>query len=153
MSLGHPTLGQVLAYIDRFSLDLEPRGPVTFSWPAAHLDGLVGRLDMLIESREIHKFGYDYATEIVSFDTMGENDLHQQVQRRLDHHLCSAIQNLAATIDHGIQGRLRNVWGSSTAQTVLPGVLDACPDIAFKEQIILNPSVLPLLPSLVCEIS
>ena len=53
-------------YIDRFSLDSEPRGHVTFYWPVAHLDDLVSRLDMPIESREICKFDYDYATETPS---------------------------------------------------------------------------------------
>ena len=64
---------------------------------------------------------------------MPERDIHQQVQRRLDHLLCSAIQNLAATVgDEEMQNRLRNVRETGTGQVALPG-LNACPDMSFAE--------------------
>ncbi len=83
---------------------------------------------------------------------MAESGLHQQVQRSLDHLLVSAIQNLAAMVDNeDIRGRLRNVRGTGTEHIVLPGRLNACPDISFTE---LLPAAFVQrdIPSLVGEI-
>ncbi len=156
ISFGRPTLDQVLTHIDRVSRDLELPGPVTFHWPATRLDNLVRhhRIIVLCESHQILNFNYNYATETVSFDTMVERNLHEQVQLGINQLLESAIRSLAATVDNEeMRGRLRTVARTGIAGVVQPGRLRTEPDIAFRERLMLSPPLPPpILPSLVGEI-
>ena len=154
-SLGHPTFEQVLAHLDSVSRDPTRRGPVVFHWPITELNGLVfnSRIVTLCESHEIRKFDYDYSTQTVFFDTMGQSRLHYKVQKGLRDFLEEAIEDLAESIDDPtMKLRLENVSEDGTAEIVMPGRLQASADVSFTETLSAVHPVQRSFPSFVCEI-
>ncbi len=132
--------------MSRVRCDLEERGPVTFHWPADSLNHL-SKLDW----RFVSKFDFDYATEMVSFDTAREKKLYDRVQRRLGDHLRAAICRLATTVgEDAMRARLERFEVASTLPIDVPGSFLSCPDVAFGE--ILPFPLTPVLPSFLCEI-
>ncbi|KAK3896504.1 hypothetical protein C8A05DRAFT_48452 [Staphylotrichum tortipilum] len=122
---------------------------LSFHWQASEVDELSEQLDArLVELDEpnIRRFEYDYESETVYLDIMGESTLHYQVQRRLRNYINSRIaQLLAMTNDARIRDLLRSIEELGTADIKYESKICKQPDASFGQA--------GTLPSLVCEVS
>ncbi len=122
-----------------------------FHWQASQVDELLEQLDdQLAEADEpkIHRFEYDYESETVYLDIMGESDLHYQVQaglrRCIEDHLAE-LPTLATIDDPEIRHLIRSIKERGTVLIKHESKIRKQADVSFGQA--------GTLPSLVCEVS
>jgi hypothetical protein len=113
------------------------------------VDDLSEELDarlIQLDQPKIRRFEYDYESETVYLDIMGESVLHYKVQIGLRDHIKNHIAKLLATAnDPTIRDALRSVDEPGTANIKSDGKMFKQADVSFGQA--------GTLPSLVCEVS
>jgi hypothetical protein len=113
------------------------------------VDDLSEKLDarlIQLDQPKIRRFEYDYESETVYLDIMGESVLHYKVQIGLRDHIKNHIAKLLATAnDPTIRDALRSVDEPGTANIKSDGKMFKQADVSFGQA--------GTLPSLVCEVS
>jgi len=120
-----------------------------FHWRASEVDELSEQLDarlVELDEAKIHRFEYDYKSETVYLNMMGESTLHYQVQRGLRDYIRSCIaKSLATANDARIRDLLRSIRELGTADIKYESKICKQPDGSFGQA--------DTLPSLVYEVS
>ncbi|KAK3897135.1 hypothetical protein C8A05DRAFT_48129 [Staphylotrichum tortipilum] len=120
-----------------------------FHWQASEVDKLFEQLDArlaALNEPKVHRSEYDYESETVYLNIMGESTLHYQVQSGLRDYIMGRIAKLFATAtDPTIRGFLASIKELGTADITYQSKIHKQADVSFGQGD--NP------PSLVCEVS
>ncbi|KAK4034167.1 hypothetical protein C8A01DRAFT_49404 [Parachaetomium inaequale] len=120
-----------------------------FHWQASQVDNLSEQLDarlVVLNQPKIRRFEYDYKSETVYLDIIGESVLHYKVQIGLRDYIKNHIAKLLAIAnDPTIRDSLRSIDEPGTANIKSDGKIFKQADVSFGQA--------GTLPSLVCEVS
>ncbi len=144
------TIEEIIEYIvNTHDCDLARESILGFYWQANEVDELFEQLDArLVELDElkIRRVEYDYESETVYLDIMGESRLHSKVQIGVRDYIKNNIAKLLATEnDARIRDFLRSIDEPGTAVIKYESKIYKQPDVSFGQA--------GTLPSLVCEVS
>ncbi|KAK4150538.1 hypothetical protein C8A00DRAFT_46103 [Chaetomidium leptoderma] len=116
------TIEEIIEYIDNTRLDLSAHDcdcagkPILgFHWQASKVDELFEQLDARLaelDEPKIRRFEYDYESETVFLDIMGESELHYQAQaglRRYIENRIAELPTLATMDDPKIRHLIRSI--------------------------------------------
>ncbi len=122
---------------------------LAFHWQASEVDELSEQLDarlVELDEQKIRRFEYDYKSETVYLDIMGESTLHVKVQNGLRDYIKNQILKWRATaIDTRIRDLFRSIDEPGTADIKYESKIRKQPDGSFGQA--------GTLPSLVFEVS
>ncbi|KAK4148419.1 hypothetical protein C8A00DRAFT_47698 [Chaetomidium leptoderma] len=140
------TIEEIIQYIVNTRQDLSTRNCdragesiLGFHWQASGVDELFEQLDArLVELDElkIHRFEYDYKSETVYLDIMGDSRLHFKVQIGLRGHIKNHIaKSLATTNDARIRDLLRSIDEPGTAVIKYESKIYKQPDSESRQHV------------------
>ncbi len=124
---------------------------LSFHWQASQVDELFEQLDARLaelDEPKIHRFEYDYESETVYLDIMGESELHYQVKagiRRYIEDRLAELVTLATMDDPEIRRLIRSIKERGTVLIKYESKIRKQADVSFGQA--------GTLPSLVCEVS
>ncbi|KAK3307709.1 uncharacterized protein B0T15DRAFT_502176 [Chaetomium strumarium] len=130
------TVEEILDHIIS-SRQSDTRSILSFNWQASQVDDLSEQLDarlIEVDQIKIRRFEYDYETETVYLDIVGESPLHYQVQTGLRDYLkASLMKLLVATEDTTIRDLIRSTKEQGTASIKYENKLFKQADVSFGQ--------------------